>query len=95
MKGDKHDKHKLRWDLLPVEPLEKVVRVLTHSLKIYEKNNWQHIESLEERYYAATMRHLVAWRKGIKRDKKSGQSHLAHAICSLLFILWKECRKAG
>lgn len=92
--GFKLDRKKPRWDLLPMEPLEKVVRVLTHSLKTYPENNWQRIDDIPNRYYAACLRHLAAWRKGARRDKRSGQSHLAHAICCLLFILWKELTNA-
>ena len=92
MKGIKHDSDKLRYDLLPVEPIEEVVGVLTYGSKKYADNNWQHVEPYADRYYAAAMRHLQAWRKGEKYDPETKQHHLAHCICCLMFIVWKDVR---
>ena len=86
--GKKYDKDKLRWDLLPIEIVEDVVRVLTKGAKKYSADNWKYVPNPKDRYYAAAMRHLCAYRKGFKRDKQSGQSHLTHAICCLIFLLW-------
>ena len=88
--GSKFDNKKLRWDLLPLKPIEQVVRVLTKGANKYSDNNWKHVDNFEDRYYAAAMRHITRWRMGFKRDKESGMPHLAHAICCLIFILWKE-----
>ena len=93
--GIKHDNRKLRWDLLPIGPIKDVVRVLTHGAKKYDDDNWKHVDFPLDRYYAAALRHLSAWRLGAKTDKGSGRSHLTHAICCLLF-LWcfdREKRK--
>ena len=35
----------------------------------------------------ATIRHLTAWRSGERLDPESGLPHLAHAACSVLFML--------
>jgi len=86
----KKDKGKLRWDLLPLKPIEQVVRVLTKGAKKYSDNNWKTVPNFNERYYAAAMRHLTRWRMGYKKDKESGLSHLAHVICCLIFLLWGE-----
>lgn len=53
-------------------------------------DNWQHVENPRERYYDAAMRHLYAWFNGESKDLETGESHLAHAICCLLFLLWFE-----
>jgi len=53
-------------------------------------NNWQQVENPRERYYDAAMRHLYAWFNGEPKDLETGESHLAHAICCLLFLLWFE-----
>jgi len=81
---------KPRWDLLPFGALTDVVRVLTFGAKKYDDDNWKHVELYQERYFAATMRHLVAWKTGEILDKETNLPHVAHAICCLLFILWKE-----
>ncbi len=40
----KNDLGKLRWDLLPMEQVEKVVEVLTKGAEKYTANNWQNLE---------------------------------------------------
>ena len=39
------------------------------------------------RLYAAVFRHMTAWFMGEDLDKESGISHLAHAACSIVFLL--------
>lgn len=88
--GQKHDAGKDRWDLLPLWPVEQVVKVLTFGAAKYGPNNWQLVEGRADRYFAATMRHLTRWRLGESNDPESGLSHLAHAACCVLFLLWDE-----
>jgi hypothetical protein len=84
--GKKYDDDKLRYDLLPVKALRDVTQVLTFGAKKYGDNNWK-ITKPESRYIAAAMRHLEAYRDGEVLDPESGIHHLAHAACSLMFIL--------
>lgn len=86
--GIKHDFGKLRWDLVDWNTMEDVAAVLTSALKKYEANNWQHVEHGKQRYFAATMRHLIAWEQGILLDEETGLPHLTHAICNLMFLNW-------
>jgi hypothetical protein len=88
--GIKHDQKKLRWDLLPIEPVESVIKVMMLGSGKYSDDNWMHIEDPLRRYYSAAMRHITAWQKGEKIDSESGESHLAHAACCMLFMLWHE-----
>lgn len=87
VKGRKDDAGKLRYDLLPVAPLRAVVGVLTHGAARYGADNWRAVPDAPRRYYAAAMRHLEAWRAGDELDPDSGLPHLAHAACSVLFLL--------
>lgn len=88
--GRKFDNEKLRWDLLPLECIEEVVKILTFGASKYGPNNWQNLENAEDRYYAALMRHLVEYKKGIRIDDESGLSHLSHLMCNVLFLIWFE-----
>lgn len=92
--GLKYDIEKLRWDLLPIECVEDIVKVLNFGANKYADNNWQIVENAEERYYAALLRHLSAWRQGEKVDPESGLSHLAHILCNVTFLLWFEKDKS-
>jgi hypothetical protein len=91
--GQKFDGDKLRWDLLPIECIEDLVKVLTMGAKKYAPNNWQLVDNAQERYYAAVLRHLSAWRQGEQVDPESGLSHLAHIMCNVTFLLWFEKEK--
>lgn len=85
----KFDQGKPRWDLLPFEQVEKVVKILSFGAEKYGENNWKQSD-LRERCFAALLRHLVAWRNGEKLDPESNQEHLSHAMCNVLFLLWYE-----
>lgn len=90
----KNDRDKVNLDLLPSEPLREVAWVLMHGASMYGRHNWR--KGMHwSRYYAATMRHLLAWNDGENNDPDSGFSHLAHAACSLLFLLEFKYRKIG
>jgi len=86
--GRKFDEDKLRWDLLPIDCVEDVVKILTFGAKKYGPNNWQGVDA--DRYFAALMRHLSASRQGELNDIESGLSHLSHALCNVVFLLWFE-----
>ena len=91
-KGVKLDADKPRWDLIPYDALEPVVRVLTMGSRKYADDNWMQVPGARRRYFAAAMRHLTAWFRGEKNDPESGENHLAHAICCLLFLCWHDER---
>lgn len=88
--GRKFDDDKLRWDLLPTEPVREIVRVLTLGAKKYAPDNWKHVDEWRRRYYAASMRHLTAWWEGERDDPETGIHHLAHVGCCILFLLWLD-----
>lgn len=88
--GVKYDSDKPRWSLLPFKALQEVVEVLTFGAKKYAADNWKHVPQAQERYIDAAYRHLADWNSGEKKDPETGKSHLAHAICCLLFLLWFE-----
>jgi hypothetical protein len=87
LKNDYID-NKLRWELLPIEEIEEIIKVLSFGAKKYTPNNWKLVDNGIERYYAALMRHIAAWRKGEELDTDSGFKHLSHAACNLIFLLY-------
>lgn len=92
-KGVKYDAEKLRWDLLPYDALEEVVKILTHGAKKYEDENWKRVTPSKKRYSAALMRHFSKWMQGEKIDPESGNDklrHIAQVVCNGLFLLWEE-----
>lgn len=85
--GVKWDTDKTRFDLLPVKVEEAVAKVLTFGAKRYGDRNWQKVDDARNRYLAACVRHMNAYRLGEELDNETGLPHLAHAITNLTFIL--------
>ena len=48
----------------------------------WRTNNYQNVN--------AALRHIAAYLCGEKEDKESGEMHLAHAACDLLFAIWED-----
>ena len=90
----KHDSEKPRWELLPYDALEEVVKVLTVGAKKYDDRNWEK-GFVWSRLFGALMRHARAWFQGEDKDPETGLSHLAHMGCCILFLLTHEIRKIG
>jgi hypothetical protein len=88
LSAEKHDADKARYDRIPPHALDAVAQVLRFGADKYgDDDGWRHVPNLRVRYFAATMRHAWAWMRGEALDPESGLPHLAHAVCSLMFIL--------
>lgn len=85
--GKKQDTGKRRWSLLPLEAVGQVVDVLEYGAVKYGAGNWKLVPNAKDRYWDAAIRHLIAWRMGQQRDPETPFNHLAHAMCSILFLL--------
>jgi hypothetical protein len=92
--GIKYDTDKVRWELMPFKQMEQVTEVLTIGAKKYKDDNWKFVKP-RSRYIGAAIRHLFAWINGEKKDKETGKSHLAHAMCCLLFLMWFDDNDKG
>jgi len=90
MTGIKYDGSKPDMYLLPPLATLEVGKVLTYGAKKYSPDNWRKLDLLQERYTSAAMRHLLAHMSGEANDEETDMSHLAHAICCLLFKLEDE-----
>lgn len=92
--GVKHDHGKPRFDLLPFDALEEIVKVLTFGADKYGARNWEGGLSWG-RVLGACSRHLAAWAMRRGADPETGLSHLAHAGGCILFLLAYELRGVG
>lgn len=88
--GVKYDSGKLQWTLLPFRAINEVLEVLAFGAKKYAADNWKIVPEARTRYVDAAFRHLTDWHLKERLDGETGKSHLAHAICCLLFLLWFE-----
>lgn len=86
--GVKFDTCKGQWSLVPTGVMNDVVDVLTKGAQKYAPDNWKHVPESRRRYYDALMRHTTSWWEGELNDPETGNSHLSHAICCLMFLHW-------
>jgi hypothetical protein len=73
---------------MPWDAMLHVARVLLFGAKKYGAGNWKMVPKARDRYFAACLRHTLAWWQGEKLDPESGLPHLAHAVTCLIFLLW-------
>lgn len=85
--GSKHDSGKPLMGAVPPNALLAVAKVLTFGAEKYGRDNWRKVENAETRYLDAALRHINAYQRGEAADPESGENHLAHAVCSLMFML--------
>ena len=83
--GKKADTGKPAMDLIDPWFVEDVAAVLTSGAMKYDKNQWQGGMAIGKAL-AAALRHTYAVLKGEYIDPESGNSHLAHATCELMFV---------
>ena len=88
--GRKYDGEKPQLYLLPPKSINEVGKVLTFGAKKYDAHNWRKVDDLQNRYSSAALRHIFAHIDGEENDEETGLSHLAHAICCLMFKLEDE-----
>lgn len=85
-KNDRLD-NKLRWELLPLEDIEDIVRVYTEGAKKYGADKWQGLTDGIRRYKAALLRHLAEYDKGNEIDEETGCYHLAQVAWNAIAML--------
>lgn len=86
---------KLRWDLLPMQEIEDIVRVFHLGAKKYKPNGWKDIPNGFERYRAAMMRHLMCYMNGERYDKELGVNHLSSMCWNAIAMLWYDKHGKG
>lgn len=85
----KFDSGKTDWSLMPFEAVEEINKVLEFGAKKYAAHNWTQGDGFRyTRVLNSLFRHLFAWSRGEDKDPESGLSHLAHAGCNIIFLLY-------
>jgi hypothetical protein len=90
----KNDQEKHRISLFPPQAMMEILSVLEHGAQKYGDHNWAKGMN-QTRMSDACFRHLNAWQSGEDLDPESGLHHIAHAICSLVFLLHYNQTKTG
>jgi hypothetical protein len=85
--GTKFDSGKPRWDLLPFEGVNEILKVLADGASVHGDENWRRVDGAKVRYWNAAMRHLTKHKMEGVIDSEHGTSHLAHAAVNVLFLL--------
>jgi hypothetical protein len=84
--GTKFDDGKLRWDLLPFDALEEIVKVYTYGSKKY--GDYNYLGGIKySRIIGAMFRHFKAWWSGENIDEESGLPHLSHMAWNVITLL--------
>ncbi len=82
----KFDQDKLPLHLLSTEALNQTAAVLKFGADKYAAHNWR--KGFQwSRPMSAALRHITAFNAGEDCDPESGLSHLAHAMCCIMFLL--------
>lgn len=91
----KFDNGKADWSLMPFEAVEEINKVLEFGAAKYSAHNWKTGEGFKyTRVLNSLLRHVFAFMRGEDNDPESGLSHMAHAGCNVLFILYYLKHKA-
>lgn len=85
----KFDSGKLDWSLMPLDSVEEILKVLEFGKKKYAAWNWSSNGGfVYSRVFNSLLRHLFAWFRGEDNDPETNLSHLAHAGCNILFLIY-------
>lgn len=88
--SEKFDQGKLPIGLVDPQFIKDVAEILQFGAEKYAPESWKNVENGENRYYDALQRHLLEYKLGIPNDLDSGKSHLKHAACNIMFLLYFE-----
>jgi len=93
-KAVKSDGYKVRMELLTTLFLQWIARVLTFGAIKYEDHNWS--KGFDwSRLIGAAERHLLAFKSGEDWDPETGEHHLAHLGCEIMFLVEHVARGLG
>ena len=88
----KDDQGKPRLELIDSYAIEQLAWCLTFGAQKYDEHNWRKGIKLS-RLLGALLRHTLAYMRGEDTDPESGLSHMAHAMCCVMFILGADRKR--
>jgi hypothetical protein len=92
--GFKYDEGKPMMSLLDPGALREIAKVMTYGAKKYSRLNWR--KGMDwSRCADAALRHIFSWIDGEDKDPETGFSHLAHAACCLIFLIFYQLYNVG
>lgn len=87
----KFDTGKLQMSLIEPEFVLGLAKILTIGAEKYAANNWKLLDPKDiNRYKDSTLRHLYAYLNGELLDKETGEPHLDHIACNIMFLRYYE-----
>ena len=90
-KGLKFDSGKPPMELISYYAMEELAKTLEFGRLKYSAWNWSD-GILYSRVISAAERHIGKWKSREDLDDETGLSHLAHAMCNIMFLLDYEAR---
>ena len=92
--GLRYNEGKLRYDLLPADALEELVKVYTKGAAKYAPRNWE--KGMDwSKCFASLLRHAFSWAKGEDLDPETGCAHMAHVAWNALALVAYAKRSKG
>jgi hypothetical protein len=83
----KNDSRKNRLELIEPEFIKGLGRIVSFGAEKYSARNWQKADPEDvERIKGAMLRHIMDYLSGDKIDMETGESHLYHAACNIMFL---------
>lgn len=79
---------KPRMELVDMEFVEGIAKVLTFGAIKYGENSWQNVPDAWNKYIGALLRHVAAIQRGEMIDEESGMPHLWHIGCNAMFLYY-------
>jgi hypothetical protein len=83
--ADRYNVGKLKWSYIHWPSMEELVKVLMYGANKYAPNNWKKGLSMSE-ISESLLRHLFAFMEGEDTDPESGESHIGHIMCNVMFM---------
>lgn len=81
---------KPRFDLIPVEVLERIAKQFAHGAEKYGENNWRLGKGSEiEIFKQAAFRHLFQWANNVN----DGEDHAAALLTDVIMYEWLKNHK--
>lgn len=94
MQGDRHNKGKPGFHLLPLDALQEICSVYDFGANKYAPWNWAKGLSWSDTQ-ASLLRHLAAWSIGEERDSESGLPHDVHIAWNAITLVAMRIRGIG